>query len=412
MKAGWEIKPLGKLTAKIGSGATPKGGRNAYKQEGIALIRSMNVHDLQFRVKDLARIDEDQATKLSIVEVEKNDVLLNITGASIARCCVVPDDIIPARVNQHVAIIRPKQGEVDPEFLAYLLVSKEHKDKLLGIGDDAGATRQALTKSHIQNYEIPIPPLEEQKRIVAVLDAAFERLTRAADHAETNLQNARELFESYLENSYQGEFRQATQLRDLIEISHGYAFKSKDFEAIVDKSLPVVLTPGNYTEDARIDIGTKRTKRLLSADVPTDYLFNRGELTVVMTDLSSKMKILGLPAFVEADSVLHNQRIGRVKFKNDDLSSKYLYYYLRTAAARNRIKATASGTMVRHTAPTRILDLEIPLIGPDEQQAVVLKLDDLAKKASKLKELFQSKLTDIADLRQSLLQKAFAGELT
>ena len=203
MKAGWEVRPLVSVTSKIGSGATPKGGRNAYKAEGIALIRSMNVHDLEFRLKDLARLDDEQAEKLSIVEVRTSDVLLNITGASIARCCVVPKEIIPARVNQHVAIIRPDQDEVVSEFLAYLLVSKEHKEVLLGIGDDTGATRQALTKSQLQNYQIPIPPLEEQKRIVAVLDAAFEGLTRAKENAEANLQNARDLFERRIASAFQ-----------------------------------------------------------------------------------------------------------------------------------------------------------------------------------------------------------------
>lgn len=150
-------------------------------------------------MNNLAKIDDDQADALSNVVVEPHDVLLNITGASIARCSQVPEDVLPARVNQHVAIIRPKPNLVDSRFLTYLLVSKEMKDRLLGIGDKAGATRQALTKSQLQSFLIPLPPLEEQRRIVAVLDDAFEGLDRARAHAEVNLQNARELFTSVLD---------------------------------------------------------------------------------------------------------------------------------------------------------------------------------------------------------------------
>ena len=149
-------------------------------------------------MKDLAKIDDTQADTLSNVIVEPKDVLLNITGASIARCSQVPVEVLPARVNQHVAILRPKPDLVDSRFLTYLLVSKKIKDSLLGIGDKAGATRQALTKSQLQSFPIPLPSLEVQQRIVAVLNEAFEGLAHARAHAEANLQNARELFKNCL----------------------------------------------------------------------------------------------------------------------------------------------------------------------------------------------------------------------
>lgn len=103
---GWERVRLKDLTTKIGSGATPKGGEGAYKDEGITLIRSLNVYDYRFDESGLAFIDDTQASKLANVVVEPNDVLLNITGASVGRCCMVQDRHLPARVNQHVMIIR------------------------------------------------------------------------------------------------------------------------------------------------------------------------------------------------------------------------------------------------------------------------------------------------------------------
>ena len=107
---GWEKKKLGGVCVKIGSGATPRGGRESYLSEGISFIRSLNVYDREFKYKDLAFIDENQAYDLRNVIVEEGDVLFNITGASVCRSCVVPLNILPARVNQHVSILRCKKS--------------------------------------------------------------------------------------------------------------------------------------------------------------------------------------------------------------------------------------------------------------------------------------------------------------
>lgn len=103
---GWRMGTLGEICCKIGSGATPKGGRECYVNVGTSFIRSMNVLDLRFNHDELAHITLQQAKTLDTVSVESRDVLFNITGVSVARCCMVPDSILPARVNQHVMIIR------------------------------------------------------------------------------------------------------------------------------------------------------------------------------------------------------------------------------------------------------------------------------------------------------------------
>jgi type I restriction enzyme S subunit len=177
----WTKYKLGSITTKIGSGATPRGGEESYKTEGIALIRSLNVHDLWFKYAKLAFLDEAQADELANVAVQPRDVLLNITGASVARCCVVPDDVLPARVNQHVSIIRPVTDTLDPEFLHYLLISKPYKDKLLKTGAEGGSTRQAITKAQIQEFSVESPKhLAEQKTIVAELDDVLSETRRLA----------------------------------------------------------------------------------------------------------------------------------------------------------------------------------------------------------------------------------------
>jgi len=121
MISDWPCKRLGDFCIKIGSGATPKGGKESYHADGpISLIRSQNVHNNGFSISGLAFIDEEQAKKLNNVIVEAGDILLNITGDSVARVCLAPFKYLPARVNQHVAIIRPNPKVLAlPEFPWY-----------------------------------------------------------------------------------------------------------------------------------------------------------------------------------------------------------------------------------------------------------------------------------------------------
>lgn len=186
---GWKQRQLGEIATKIGSGATPKGGKEAYQEEGITLIRSMNVHNGLFEYKELAHISEEQAEKLDNVTIEENDVLLNITGASVARSCVVPSKILPARVNQHVCIIRCNQCIV-PEFLNKLLIDDNYQRLLWSIAE-AGATREAITKQQVESLQIIMPPIELQEQFAdfvhQVDKSKFDTMTFAPIYAIINL---------------------------------------------------------------------------------------------------------------------------------------------------------------------------------------------------------------------------------
>ena len=153
---GWKIDKLKNLCVKIGSGSTPTGGKESYFSSGISLIRSTNVFDFNFSFEDLAFISDEQADKLKNVEVKENDILFNITGVSVARCCMVPKNVLPARVNQHVMIIRPDLNFNLSFYLLLNLCSTDSKNTLLGISQ-SGSTREAITKSEIEEFEIILP---------------------------------------------------------------------------------------------------------------------------------------------------------------------------------------------------------------------------------------------------------------
>lgn len=155
---GWRMGTLGEVCSKIGSGSTPKGGKDCYTSFGVSLIRSMNVFDFRFSYDELAHISDIQAAALDSVTIKEKDILFNITGASVARCCMVPNNVLPARVNQHVMIIRPEK-----DFMSYYLLctlcSDKAKRSLLGMSQ-SGSTREAITKSEIESFKIVIPATE------------------------------------------------------------------------------------------------------------------------------------------------------------------------------------------------------------------------------------------------------------
>jgi len=169
----WDIVSLGNACTKIGSGITPRGGEKVYQDSGVALVRSQNVLNNSFSKQGLEHIDEPTAKEMENVSIEKNDVLLNITGDSVARCCTIPEEIRPARVNQHVCIIRTNIQKLNPLYLQYYLTSPRMQIHMVSLAQ-SGGTRNALTKSMIEKFVIPRPKLEEQaamSRILSGLDA-------------------------------------------------------------------------------------------------------------------------------------------------------------------------------------------------------------------------------------------------
>jgi type I restriction enzyme S subunit len=182
-------KKLKDLTSKIGSGATPRGGESVYQESGVSLIRSQNVHNGRFLHEGLVSISDSAARALDGVSVEGNDVLINITGASVARACMVDTSILPARVNQHVAILRSDGNQLLAGFLLQILLGKKMNSYLLDISG-SGTTRQAITKAQLEDLEVSIPPLDKQKRIVEIV-TSMDEVIQSTEQAVTDAKNLR-----------------------------------------------------------------------------------------------------------------------------------------------------------------------------------------------------------------------------
>lgn len=172
----WEALALRHLGTKFGSGLTPRGGATRYVATGVLFLRSQNVHFAGLKLDDVAHITEQDDADMSNSRVLPQDVLLNITGASLGRACVVPSDIGRANVNQHVCIIRPMQGKVQPKYLSSYLRSNAIQAFIQQIS--TGAAREGLALDELKAIPVLLPPLDEQRAIADFLDVMDARISR------------------------------------------------------------------------------------------------------------------------------------------------------------------------------------------------------------------------------------------
>lgn len=173
---GWEVKKLKHVTSKIGSGSTPRGGADVYTDYGVRFLRSQNVYNDGLRLSDVAYIADNVHVKMKGTQVRENDILYNITGGSIGRCCCYTDDK-EANVNQHVSIVRP--FGIVPKFLMFSLQSSNAQRQLRITLK--GGNREGLAAESFKEFLIVVPTLNDQKKIVADIESKFVTINNAID---------------------------------------------------------------------------------------------------------------------------------------------------------------------------------------------------------------------------------------
>ena len=375
---------LGDICEKIGSGATPHGGKEAYCLEGISFVRSQNIGDFSFSANGLAHINNEQAKKLSNVELKPNDILLNITGDSVARTCIIDSEYLPARVNQHVAIIRGKKDIVLSSYLLYFLQWK--KKYLLQLAS-AGATRNALTKSMIEQLEIELPTIEQQRKIAGVLDKIQEKIKLNQKINDNLEQQAAALFSS-LYNRSNTEVRYT----DLIQILGGGTPKTGE----------TAYWNGNIAFFTPKDVGTPYTfiteKTITEEGLShcNSRLYPVNTVFVTARGTVGKVGLSGVPMAI-------NQSCYALVGKE----THQLLVYFYTLKAVDRLKHKASGA-VFDAITTRDFDSE-----------QIMKLSDDAAKAflCVAEPMFQEILNNsienlrLSTLRDFLLPKLMSGEI-
>ena len=186
----WEVKKLKYLVSKVGSGITPSGGANVYQEEGIPLLRSQNIYFDGLRLDDVAYISEEIDKSMSNSRIKDDDVLLNITGASIGRCFYVPKNFGKGNVNQHVCIIRPIKNAIETKYL-HAVLSSGYGQNLIDLCQ-TGANREGLNFQQIRSFDIPLCEIKEQKEIIEFIESKTNKIDSTISKIEKEIELIKE----------------------------------------------------------------------------------------------------------------------------------------------------------------------------------------------------------------------------
>jgi type I restriction enzyme S subunit len=311
-------------------------------------------------------------------------------------------------LNDSGLTVNPKdKNELSQEFLNYQILHLN--DYIFSLG--RGTAQKNLDMSKFRKIDIHFPKsIDEQKRIVAILNKAFEGIVKAKENTERNLANACDLFESIRETEIVDLTKKMPfqKLGNWIDIKHGFAFKSQFF---AEQGNYVLLTPGNFYEKGGYrDRGEKQ--KYFIGDVSDEFILNKGDLLIAMTEQAAGL--LGSPIIVpESGRFLHNQRLGLITYKeNKKIHTKFLFHLFNTHDVRKQIHLSGSGVKVRHTSPKKVKEITVKIPDLAQQITISKKLDLLDSNSKKLTELYRNRLIALQELKKSILQKAFNGELT
>uniref|UniRef100_UPI0040280385 restriction endonuclease subunit S n=1 Tax=Lachnospira eligens TaxID=39485 RepID=UPI0040280385 len=386
------------ICTKIGSGATPKGGNNAYIEEGTALIRSQNILDFSFSYNGLAYINDEQASKLNGVTIKEDDVLLNITGDSVARACMVDNSVLPARVNQHVCIVRGNKSRVLSSFILYFLQMK--KPELLMMAS-SGATRNALTKGMIEELEVELPSLEKQERMVSLLDNLQNKISKNNQINRNLSEQMQAIFGSIFYSEMEKENK--ASLGDYLYIKGRIGWKGLKKEEYLSESEYRIINGESLTVTG-IDwnkAGYISEERYIESP---EIMLQEGDILI------SKDGTIGKIGYVnkldKPTSVASGIFVVR-NLKPEEVSTVFIYCLLNSDYFKSFIVSRTEGSVIPHLYQKDFVTLEIPILSQEQ-------IELFNSTVVPLFESFFSNQTEnirLAALRDSLLPKLMSGEL-
>lgn len=304
-------------------------------------------------------------------------------------------------------IVFRSKGEIDPEYLFYFLSQDSFRDA--GAKVMAGAVgHKRVPKEFIEDHQIPLPELEEQKRIVAILDEAFAGIDTAIANTEKNLANARELFESYLNIilTQKGEGWSQVTLSEvtggIFTGPFGSLLHKSDY---VENEIPLV-NPAHITE-VGIEADLRKTVSKETAQRLKSYIMHEGDIVIGRRGEMGRCAIV-----TEAeDGWLCGTGSFFIK-SSSQCDSRYLVRLLRSEGCKRRLEKIAGGAVMPNLSNKDLSSFHVDLPPLVQQALLIQRIDELHEETHRLESIYQQKLDSLKELKQSLLQKAFSGELT
>ena len=401
VKKDWKIKKLSEL-CEINIGRTPERGNSKLwdkekKTENVWLsIADLNNTENGYISDSTEYVSDNAVPKMKLV---KANTLLMSFKLTIGRCAITKRDLF---TNEAIAALPILDKNLDLFFLKYYL---ENFDWAKLTEGDVKVKGKTLNKEKLKEVPITLPPLEEQKRIVKILDEKFAHLESLKANAQTNLQNAKDLFQSQLAKAFSNTTWEKKRLGDCGSFKNGMNFAATDSGYTI-RSLGV----GDFKERYSIDDTETLSEISLKAAPSEDYLLHDGDIVFVRSN--GNKELVGRCVLVYPKDIPTTYSGFCIRFRKDFdlLDADFLLHFMKAESSR-KILNGKEGANISNLNQKILGDFEVPLPPLPEQKRIVKELDALSEKVRLLQEIYTKQIANCDELKQSLLQKAFEGEL-
>lgn len=407
MKEGWKEKKIGELCeikGRIGYRGYTKNDLVERGQGAITLSPS-NIQNNIFNTDSCTYISWFKYEESPEIMVFEGDILFVKTGSTYGKVAIVDKLNEKATINPQFVVI--KNIKCLNKYLFYGMTTSFFKEQVESIV--GGTATPTLSQTNLAELKIPVPPLAEQEAIVAKLDEAFTAIDQAKANLERNIANAKELFQSKLNQifSQKGEDWEEKKLVDITTIINGYAFPSAAFSnSNPIKSIKITnvgVKKFEFTEDSNLP------EEMLNEKL--DYAAKVGDIVIALTRtiISDGLKVAIVPK--EYEKSLINQRVAAIR-ENGAIKNSLVYYFLSSDLAKQYVLEHVNTLMQPNLSISDLKKMEITFPKSiEKQKEIVEQLDQLAAQTKQLEASYQQKLANLEELRKSILEKAFKGEL-
>ena len=405
MRNNWEVKRLSEVCEVFDDGDWIESKDQS--PEGVRLIQTGNVGNGFFKDRgEKARyISEATFKRLRCTEIFEGDCLVSRLPDPVGRACILPDTGERMITAVDCTIIRFDSKKIIPEFFNYFAQSRKYLNDVEH--ETTGTTRKRISRKGLGAISITVPPLAEQQRIVAILDEAFAAIGRAKENAEKNLQNARELFDSYLQSVFAnpGDGWEVKTLGEIATFRNGINFtkgsKGETIKIVGVKDFQKNFwIPFESLESATVDRKLSEIDVLQNDDILAVRSNGNPELigrTILADNISEKTSHSGFTI--------------RIRLNSEKVFPQYLCHYMKSQTARKQLVESGTGINIKSLNQVALSSLVIPVPPFSEQKPLVRTLETLLADSKKLENIYRQKINNLDELKKSILQKAFNGEL-
>lgn len=394
----WQMKKLGDVCDIIGGGTPSKSNEEFYTGDipwaTVRDMRSENLSETEFKITE-------KAVRSSSTNVISKDNVIIATRVGLGKVCLLKQN---TAINQDLRAVIPKSSiRLDRKFLFWWLKSVASDIQ----NEGTGATVKGVKLPFIKSLLIPVPPLAEQKKIVAILDEAFANIDHARQLAERNFKNTRELFDSTLNQIFmqcgEGDVEKplSTFCEKVSTGPFGTLLHKSDYKSL---GTPLI-NPINIIDQKIVPDNEKRVDELKLKEL-SNYVLRTGDVII------ARRGEIGRCAEVhpENDGWLCGTGSFFIRPKSI-LSGKYLSYLLSSGIYRKKLETASTGATMSNLSNTALASLIVTVPSLEKQFAELDKIESIKTQTRQIEAIYQQKITALNELKQSLLQKAFRGEL-